>query len=121
MSRGLGWQQRFLLDLLMRELRPITFEEIRKLIDPTGRADAAMIRSLRRALHSLDRDKTIMVSGRGGRGDPFRYYSDPLGVAIACNKEQFDMLMANIEAAGITPSTAFMPRSDRLVAAGDGG
>ncbi len=42
--------------------------------DPDAKLRASFERSLRRALHSLARDKMLMVLGDGGPGDPFRYF-----------------------------------------------
>lgn len=94
MSRGLGWMQKYLVRMIRQNRKPMTFEDIRAFalkgapVDTIVRVSAA--RSMRRALHSLARDKFLMVIGEGGPSDPFRYVTHPLfvGAIRATNPDE---------------------------------
>jgi hypothetical protein len=85
MSRGLGALQREIKTLLDRGVRAgfgsLRFADIRAVSvinvggDPqTDRLDPTHERSLKRALQTLvERGDVLILSGKGGPGDPYRY------------------------------------------------
>jgi hypothetical protein len=50
--------------------------------DPAAKLRVSFERSLRRALHSLARDKALMVLGEGRPGDPYRYFIHPFVIGM---------------------------------------
>lgn len=82
MSRGLGSMQRDLLEIIEAQGRPLTFNEIlalsqheiRTMSDKPGfHWPHTVERSMRRALATLVRRKALIVLGKGGPRDPYRY------------------------------------------------
>jgi hypothetical protein len=93
MSRGPGYIQRNIFQLLRDTKRPMTFAEILACAYPPGSfegdmaatlggANVGAVRSLRRALHKMVKDGTLVALGEGGRADPHRYYFDAMALAI---------------------------------------
>jgi hypothetical protein len=54
-------------------------------------------RSMRRALHGLVRDQVFMALGSGGRGDPHRYFLNPMFAAVLCDEQEYKAMMKAIE------------------------
>jgi len=79
MSRGLGRLQRALLGTILKQRRPLTFAEIRKMLP------LSVERSLRRALHGLVERGGLITIGEGGPADPYRYYFNPMAAALMCH------------------------------------
>ena len=105
MSRGYGILQRNLFQLITDARKPMTFGEIRTVVlqdlgvnDPDRKLRPSFERSLRRSLKALADGGAIMALGEGGRGDPKRYWLDPLMVAITGDKEAFHEAMTILEA-----------------------
>jgi molybdopterin-biosynthesis enzyme MoeA-like protein len=85
MSRGLGALQREIKTLLDRSFRmglgPLRFADIRAVFlindggnPETDRLDPTHERSLKRALKTLvERGDVLIMSGKGGPGDPYRH------------------------------------------------
>jgi hypothetical protein len=100
MSRGLGWMQRYLFETICTHGKPVTFADLRAIIlnadnaPPDHVLRQSVERSLRRALHSMVRDKTLIAIGGGGRGDPHRYFLDPVCVALFFNESEANRLLA---------------------------
>ena len=87
MSRGLGRLQNALVVTIRLRREPMTFADIRTFIlqergEVGSKLCVSFERSLRRALHSLVRDKLLMIIGRGGPGDPSRYFLHPLLIGM---------------------------------------
>jgi hypothetical protein len=93
MSRGPGYIQRNIFELLMQTKRPMTFAEILACAYPLGSfegdmaatlggANVGAVRSLRRALHKMVKDGILTALGEGGRADPHRYYIDAVFLAM---------------------------------------
>jgi hypothetical protein len=83
----------------------MTFGEIRAHIlqamganDPDTKSRSTTERSIRRSLHRLVSDGMLLALGHGGRGDPHRYFLNPMMVAIAGDEQSFDNVSAAIEA-----------------------
>jgi hypothetical protein len=90
MSRGLGVLERILFQTIQRHGKPMTFGEIRA--EAIGdeldvRLSASFERSIRRALHGMTK-KGLLAIGGGGRADPFRYFMDPILIAMASNSAE---------------------------------
>jgi hypothetical protein len=93
MSRGPGYIQRNIFELLVRTKKPMTFAEIMTCAYPPGSFEGDMaktlgnsnvgaVRSLRRALHKMVKDGTLTAHGEGGRADPHRYYINHIQLAL---------------------------------------
>jgi len=54
-----------------------------------GNSNVGAVRSLRPALRRLCDDGSVMIIGEGGRGDPHRYWVDPMMVALSGNKDWY--------------------------------
>jgi hypothetical protein len=104
MSRGPGYIQRNIFELLMHIKKPMTFAEISARAYPPGSFEHDMaktlgsakvsgIRSLRRALHKMVKDGVLTAFGKGGPADPHRYYIDAmfLGMCVKDKTEYEDM------------------------------
>ena len=80
--------QRWVFDAIHRHGKPVTFVELRATLLKVTNAPAGAYllpspeRSLRRALHSMVRDKTLISLGAGGRADPYRYSLNPIMLAM---------------------------------------
>jgi hypothetical protein len=109
MSRGHGVVQDYLMKLILQSPDPMTFAQIMTIAFPDGsfESDMAMarggskvgrVRSLRRALRRLCQDGVIMMIGDGGRGDPYRYWLNPMMVALSGNEALYDDLCKRIDA-----------------------
>jgi hypothetical protein len=109
MSRGHGCIQDYLMKMILHSSNPLTFAEIMAIAFPEGSYEADMakicggsnvgaIRSLRRALRRLCDDGSIMMIGKGGRADPYRYWVDPMMLALFGEKEWYDEVCKRIDA-----------------------
>jgi len=103
MSRGHGALQHNLANLILQSPDPMTFAEIAAVAFPPGSYEADIsrvgrVRSLRRALRRLCDDGTIMKIGDGGRGDPYRYWLNPMMVAMTGDKKFYRKLNKRIAA-----------------------
>jgi hypothetical protein len=100
MSRGLGKLQRALFWTIRWHGKPMTFDDIRAAaIGDGGFLLAVSIeRSLRRALHRMVSDGFLIAIGGGGRGDPFRYFFHPMGIALMCGKPEAKALWKALQA-----------------------
>jgi hypothetical protein len=83
MSRGPGKLQRYLFQTLsVKPDTPLSFAEILQIAYPSEpyeyRSGSSEIRSLRRALHTMVRDKIVLALGAGGPADPHRYCINPM-------------------------------------------
>jgi hypothetical protein len=88
MSRGLGrWQNAFLSTIRVYR-RPLTFEDFLVIlrqgqgVKPGVKPKRSFARSLRRALQTLVRNQLLITIGKGGPGDPFRYFLHPMLVGM---------------------------------------
>jgi hypothetical protein len=95
-SRGLGKFQRNVFEIIRAHGKPMTFAEILGIDE--GPFLPSVIRSVRRAVHKLVKDGTLITVGGGGRGDPYRYFFDPIGMAMFWDRAEYDALMAGLEA-----------------------
>jgi hypothetical protein len=105
MSRGPGYIQRNIFDLLRHTKKPMTFAEILACAYPRGSFEGDMaatlggvnvgaVRSLRRALHKMVKDGVFITLGEGRPGDPYRYYFDPILLAITTkDKAEYEEMM----------------------------
>jgi len=109
MSRGHGCIQDYLMKMILRSPNPLTFAEIMAIAYPEGGFEGDMakvlgnsnvgaVRSLRPALRRLCDDGSVMIIGEGGRGDPHRYWVDPMMVALSGNKDWYGEVCKRIEA-----------------------
>lgn len=109
MSRGPGYVQRYLTDLVLGSDKPMTFADILARAFPEGSYEADMVkalgsgkvaavRSFRRAMKSLVDDGTIIAIGEGGPGDPKRYWVNPMMVALFGEKERYDAVTTTLVA-----------------------
>jgi hypothetical protein len=98
-----------LAKLILSSPNPMTFAEIMAIAYPEGgcegdmakalgNANVGRVRSLRRALRRLCDDGIIMLIGEGGRGDPRRYWKNPMLVAMSGDKESWRKLTEQISA-----------------------
>ena len=79
MSRGPGCLQRYLFNTLRRGDHAMTFTEIIAIAKPHESGYRPHVeRSLRRALKRMIDDGVVFTAGRGGPGDPQRYFLHPL-------------------------------------------
>jgi hypothetical protein len=94
---------------ILRSPDPLTFAQIVAIAFPEGSYESDMakivggsrvgaIRSLRRALQRLCDDGSIMIIGKGGRGDPHRYWVDPMMLALFGEKARYDEVCKRIDA-----------------------
>jgi hypothetical protein len=108
MSRGPGYIQKYLTEMIFSSPNPLTFAEIMAITYPPdslendlaktlGGANVGAVRSLRRALKRLCDDGTIMPIGAGGRSDPHRYWLNPMMVAAFGDKEEYRELSERID------------------------
>jgi|SRR6516164_8854522 len=98
MSRGLGKMQRMILSIIRNRGKPVTFADMYS-NDGTKPDASPFVRSVRRALHKLVKDGTLIAIGDGGRGDPFRYFFHPILMRLMCeDKEEYDALCKAVEA-----------------------
>jgi hypothetical protein len=74
MSRGMGRHQVALFDVIASNGKPMSFNEIRARIlqdvgvnDPTTKLRPTFERSIRRSLHRMVSDSTLIACGGGGR------------------------------------------------------
>lgn len=104
MSRGPGWIQRALYLTILHGHKPMTFANIRDHIAkardyPPG---VTMLpdfqRSVRRALKRMVDDQAIIALGKGGPADPHRYCPNPMLVAMACDAQTYERVVAMINA-----------------------
>ena len=109
MSRGHGCIQDYLMKMILRSPNPLTFAEIMAIAYPEGGFEGDMakvlgnsnvgaVRSLRPALRRLCDDGSVMIIGEGRRGDPHRYWVDPMMVALSGNKDWYGEVCKRIEA-----------------------
>jgi hypothetical protein len=109
MSRGHGATQRYLMELICASPDPLTFAQIMAIAFPAGSyerdiakicggSNVGQIRSMRRALRRLCDDSSIMIIGQGGRGDPYRYWLNPMMLAAFGNKSRYDEVCKRIDA-----------------------
>jgi hypothetical protein len=109
MSRGHGYIQDYLMKIILHSPDPLTFAEIMAIAFPEGsyesdvakiigESNVGSVRSLRRALKRLCDDGSIMMIGKGGRGDPHRYWVDPMMLALSGDKEWYEEVCKRIEA-----------------------
>jgi hypothetical protein len=111
MSRGPGTVQRYLAELICGSDKPMTFADILACAYPEGSYEGDMakelgqvnvgrVRSLRRALKSLVDDEFLIAIGEGGRGDPKRFWINPMLIALSgsSSKEDFDRTAAILKA-----------------------
>jgi hypothetical protein len=109
MSRGHGVIQRYLMDLILQSPDPMTFAQIMAIAFPAGSyeidiakicggSNVGRVRSLRRALKRLCDERSIMIIGKGGRGDPHRYWLNPMMLALFGDKSQYDEVRKKIDA-----------------------
>jgi hypothetical protein len=88
MSRGFGWLQRNLFTIIRQHGKPMTFEDIRAVIrqqfemEDGTKLYPSFERSLRHALHGMVKGGGMIAIGGGGRADPFRYFMDPMIIAM---------------------------------------
>jgi hypothetical protein len=119
MSRGPGWMQRYLFMTIRAYGKPITFCDIRSIIlraenaPPDAVLRSPVERSLRRALHSMVRDQMLAVIGRGRPGDPFRYFINPLVIAMVGDESEYRAYLDAIEHGGNEPMG--YEKQDRVV------
>src|SRR5262245_30563645 len=108
MSRGHGALQNYLMEMILHSPDPMTFAQIMAIAFPAGSFESDMakivggskvggVRLLRRALRRLCDDGSIMMIGEGGRGDPHRYWVDPMMVALFGDKSWYDKVCKRIE------------------------
>jgi hypothetical protein len=92
MSRGPGKLQHYLFVTIRHSGTPLTFAEILKLAyppeEPYWPPLPWEIRSLRRALHKMVKDKVVLTVGAGGPGDPYRYCIHPMLVALSATLDK---------------------------------
>ena len=113
MSRGPGWLQRDLMFTIRSHGKPMTFEDIRSRvrqcigIEQGYRLRPSFERSARRALHSMVRDKVLIVLGAGGPGDLFRYFLHPLLIGFMADATEARALLRvlDVEADAPAPET----------------
>jgi hypothetical protein len=81
--------QRYLFQTIKTYGKPVTFADLRTIILKAENAPSSqrwlpqsVERSLRRALHRMVSDGVLIAIGGGGRGDPYRYFIDPILVAM---------------------------------------
>ena len=109
MSTGHGVAQRYLMKMIVRSSDPMTFAQIMAIAYPEGSFESDMakiiggsrvggIRSLRQALKRLCDEGWIMIIGKGGRGDPHRYWVDPMMLALFGDKERYEEVCKRINA-----------------------
>jgi hypothetical protein len=57
-----------------------------------GGSSVGAVRSLRRALHKMVKDGTLITMGKGRPGKPYRYYFEPtfLAIVLSGDKAKFD-------------------------------
>jgi hypothetical protein len=90
MSRGMGYVQRYIFELLRHTKKPMTFTEIRDIAEPLHMLYSEQ-RSFRRALRCMVADGGIMTIGKGGPADPYRYCVHPMILAmIAKDKAEYE-------------------------------
>jgi hypothetical protein len=88
--------QRYLWQTICTHGKPMTFAEIRNvaanatILPGSMKLIPSAERSLRRALQTMVRDESLIALGSGGRGDPHRYFLNPLVAVVAGNKAKFD-------------------------------
>ena len=108
MSRGLGSLQLALINTIRLHGEPMTFADIRAEAlsdDPGSTLPASLERSMRRALHRLASEGTLIEIGDGGPGDPYRYFIHPLLIALMCDEqEELDAIYKKLEADSGTPA-----------------
>src|SRR5262245_43525085 len=104
MSRGPGQLQLYVVGMIRRHGKPMTFADIRVEIlrgtdaPPGAELRPSVVRSLRRALHRLAKDGVLMAIGDGGRGDPFRYFINPLIIGMMGDTPEARALQDTLEA-----------------------
>ena len=108
MSRGPGYVQRYLTDLVLGSDKPMTFAEILAVAFPEGSYEAdmtkalgggyALVRSFPVPLRVLVDDGTVIAIGEGGRGDPKRYWLNPMLVNLSGQKERYDTVTTRLVA-----------------------
>jgi len=93
MSRGLGWQQRYLVAVIRKQRKPMTFAEICAAMlkaseaPPEAQLWQSAERSARHTLHGLVRDQVLITLGKGGRAEPHRYFIHPKAIGFICQEE----------------------------------
>jgi hypothetical protein len=103
MSHGPGITQRFLWQTVCIHGKPMTFAEIRSvaayaaILPGVVRLAPSVERSLRRALQTMVRDEVLLALGSGGRGDPHRYFPNPLLAAAAGDEARFEAWVGVLE------------------------
>jgi hypothetical protein len=112
MSRGFGRLQNALMDGIRHHGKPMTFGDIRAVINPDlepgERLRVSLERSLRRALHRLVSDGMLIAMGEGGPGEPLRYFINPVSIGMMGDTPEAHALQealkadpgANVAAAG---------------------
>jgi hypothetical protein len=89
MSRGLGRLLRWLWLIIQWHGKPMMFEDIRAVmrkeleVEDGTKLYSSFERSLRRALQRMVSDGGLIAISGGGPADPYRYFMDPLLIAIA--------------------------------------
>jgi hypothetical protein len=119
MSRGLGALQREIKRMLTRahevDIGPLRFTDMHAVlvIDHGGnpkkrdKLKPAFERSLKRALKSLvDRGDVLIISGKGGPGDPYRYTTVESFASAASEKTITDTAKAKQIVAQIADAVA---------------
>jgi hypothetical protein len=103
--------------MILHSPDPLTFAEIMAIAFPKGSYESDMaktiggsnvgaVRSLRRALKRLCDDGSIMIVGKGGRGDPHRYWVDPMMLALCGDKEWYEEVCKRIGADPVLTAAA---------------
>jgi hypothetical protein len=101
MSRGFGYLQRYLFQMLRDEVLPMTFAEIVQVAKPHAAGYRSHLeRSMRRALRTLAKAGLVIPLGRGGPGDPRRYCAHPMFFGFAAGDPRIDELTKQFERSG---------------------
>jgi hypothetical protein len=116
-SRGFGMWQRWLLHTIKRHGKPMTFEEIeRAVLDQAGappgvRLNPSPTRSMRRALHGLVKDGSLVALGIGGRAEPHRYFLSVMALGLICGAgNEYEAIIAGLDERDVMAMSAAMQR-----------
>jgi hypothetical protein len=122
MSRGLGRLQRWLVPMIRRHGKPMTFDDMRAIIrrelevEEGTKLYSSLERSLRRALHRMVSNGGVIAFGGGGRADPFRYFMHPMVITMMCGTNEEISALMDVLAADPGANEAL----NKCIAKGDG-
>ena len=113
----LSLRSKFVIDLLILSSFLIV-RRFDRLCALSSRLAASFERSIRRALHRMVDAGELIAIGDGGRGDPYRYFFHPIGIAIMCDKPEASALWKALEADPGTEEALVRLRMREKAAAG---